>query len=51
MPITVKKLKSILVTRSSSVNNSINSVENKNMKAKNLDKIEPNNYTAVKKLV
>ena len=46
----IKKLKSISITRSSSVNNFINSVENKNIKTTNLDKIEPNNYTAVKKL-
>ena len=45
----IKELKSILITRSSSVNNSINSVENKNIKKINLDKIEPKNYTAVKK--
>ena len=45
------KLKSISSTRSSSVNNSINSVVNKNIKTTNLDKIEPNNYTAVKKLI
>ena len=46
----IKKLKSILITRSPSVNNSINSVENKNIKTTNLDEIKPNNYTAVKKL-
>ena len=46
----INKLKSISITISSSVNNSINSVENKNIKTTNLDKIEPNNYTAVKKL-
>ena len=46
----IKELKSILITRPSSVNNSINSVENKNIKTTNLDKIEPKNYTTVKKL-
>ena len=46
----VKKLKSISITRSSLVNNSINFVENKNIKTTNLDKIESNNYTTVKKL-
>ena len=45
----IKKLKSISITRSSSFNNSINSVEKK-YKTTNLDKIEPNNYTVVKKL-
>ena len=38
----IKKLKLILITRSSLVNNSINSVENKNIKKTNLDKIKPN---------
>ena len=47
----IKQLKSISITKSSSVNNSINSVENKNIKTTNLDKIEPNKYTAVKKLI
>ena len=46
----LKKLKLISITRSSSLNNSINSVENINIKTTNLDKNEPNNYTAVKKL-
>ena len=47
----IKQLKSISITRLSSVNNSINSVENKNIKITNLDKIEPNKYTAVKRLI
>ena len=46
----LKKLKLISITRSSSLNNSINSVEIINIKTTNLDKNEPNNYTAVKKL-
>ena len=46
----IKKLKSISITRSSSIDNSINSMKNKNIKTINLAKIEPNNYTAVKKL-
>ena len=44
----IKKLKSISITRSSSVNNSINSVEYKNIKTTNLNKFKPNNYTIVK---
>ena len=47
----IKKLKSISITKSSSVNNSINSVENKNIKTTNFDKIEPNKYTTVKRLI
>ena len=47
----IKQLKSISITRLSSVNNFIHSVENKNIKTTNFDKIEPNKYTTVKKLI